>query len=80
MKEFCFCSFNFVSTIIYSQEYWLHKPSPTTRWLTRIQFVDTVFGWAAGDSGTVIHTTNSGQDWVIQNTGIISFGIDDMFF
>lgn len=69
-----------VSNVIYSQQYWIHKPSPTTKWLTRIQFVDTVYGWAAGDSGTVIHTSNSGQNWTVQNTGLVTFPIDDIFF
>jgi len=65
---------------VYCQEYWIHKPSPTIRWLTRIQFVDSLYGWAGGDSGTVIHTTNGGDDWVLQNTGVISFPLDDLFF
>lgn len=65
---------------IIAQEFWVQKPSPTRRWLTHIQFVDTVYGWAAGDSGTIIHTSNSGLNWVKQTSGITAFFIDDLFF
>jgi photosystem II stability/assembly factor-like uncharacterized protein len=65
---------------VFAQDYWLRVPSPTTRWLTRSCFVDTVFGWAAGDSGTIIHTSNSGTNWVVQNSGITDYPIDDIFF
>ena len=66
--------------ISYSQEYWIHKPSPVPYVLNRIMFADTLFGWASGDSGTVIHTTNGGNNWVVQNTGVIAYPIDDMYF
>jgi photosystem II stability/assembly factor-like uncharacterized protein len=66
-------------SILYAQQYWIQKTSPTAKSLTRIQFVDTLHGWASGDSGIVIHTTNSGQNWVIQNTGF-SGSIEDLYF
>jgi photosystem II stability/assembly factor-like uncharacterized protein len=65
--------------LLFAQQYWIQKPSPTTKKLTRLQFVDTLYGWASGDSGVVIHTTNSGQNWVIQNTGFDGT-IEDMHF
>jgi photosystem II stability/assembly factor-like uncharacterized protein len=68
-----------VPTCLFSQQYWLQQPCPTTKYLTRVQFLDTLFGWAAGDSGAVIHTTNGGQNWVVQQTGINAY-IDDMYF
>jgi hypothetical protein len=42
--------------------------------------LDTVYGWAAGDSGVIVHTSNSGTNWVAQNSGITNFAIDDIFF
>src|SRR4030095_671529 len=63
-----------------SQEYWRRIASPTTKWLTKCSLVDTVFGWAAGDSGVIIHTSTSGNSWVLQNTGITSFPISDICF
>lgn len=64
---------------LYSQQYWLPVSSPTNQKLKRGMFVDTVFGWAAGDSGVIIHTSNSGNNWVMQNSGTIET-IDDIFF
>lgn len=68
-----------VSELI-SQDYWLRVPSPTERILTRCWFVDSVYGWVAGDSGTIINTTNGGLSWGVQNTGISNYNIDDVFF
>lgn len=65
---------------IFSQEYWLRTPSPTTKLLMRCCFVDTVFGWAAGDSGVIIATTNGGLNWTVQNSGITNEFIDDIYF
>ena len=65
---------------LFSQDYWLRVPSPTSRWLTRSFLLDTIFGWAAGDSGTIIHTSNGGASWVNQNSGITGLPIDDIFF
>ena len=84
-KSFCF--FIYLSILVisfhnysFSQEYWIHKPSPVVHILNRLQFTDTLYGWASGDSGSVIHTTDGGQNWAIQNTGVTDYQIDDMFF
>jgi photosystem II stability/assembly factor-like uncharacterized protein len=39
-----------------------------------------LYGWVVGDSGTIVHTTNSGADWVLQNSGIESYPFDDIYF
>jgi photosystem II stability/assembly factor-like uncharacterized protein len=69
----------FLHNFVYSQNYWIRQASPTSRLLTKCIFVDSLYGWAAGDSGTVLYTTN-GQSWVVQNSGITSSQIDDIFF
>ena len=66
--------------MVFAQQFWLNMPTPTTKNLTKILFVDTLYGWASGDSGTIIYTTNGGGNWSVQNTGITSFQIDDSFF
>lgn len=76
---FLFLLLNLYSNV-FAQDYWLRVPSPTLQTLTRGFFIDTVFGWAAGDSGTIIRTTNSGQNWIVTNTGIANYAIDDVFF
>jgi len=52
--------------LTYSQQYWIPYPCPTTRYLTQLNFVDSLYGWATGDSGTVIHTTDGGSNWYVQ--------------
>ncbi len=62
-----------------SQQYWLSVPSPTTKDFYRCHLLDTIYGWAAGDLGIIVNTSNGGQNWNIQNTGI-DYMIDDIFF
>ncbi len=63
----------------FAQQYWLPQSCPTTKILYRIIFVDTLFGWASGDSGAVIHTTDGGHYWAIQQLGATDV-VDDMYF
>jgi photosystem II stability/assembly factor-like uncharacterized protein len=63
-----------------AQDYWLHVPSPTNRLLSKSCFIDSVYGWAAGDSGTIVYTTNGGLNWGLQNSGITNYNIDDIYF
>jgi photosystem II stability/assembly factor-like uncharacterized protein len=65
---------------VLSQEYWQRVPSPTTKWLYQSYFVDSVYGWAVGDSGAIVHTSNGGANWALQNSGIQNYPIDDIFF
>jgi len=41
-------------------------PSPVNSSLKQIYFVNDSTGWAGGDSGIIIHTSNGGQSWQIQ--------------
>jgi len=54
-------------------------PAPTFATLNRCIFTDTLNGWAAGDSGTIIHTSNGGSNWVKQ-VSTIDFSISEIFF
>jgi photosystem II stability/assembly factor-like uncharacterized protein len=56
-----------LQVLSYSQQYWIAQPCPTTKYLNKIIFVDSLYGWAVGDSGTVIHTTNGGSTWFVQS-------------
>ena len=55
-----------IQVLSYSQQYWIAQPCPTTKLLNKIVFADSLYGWAAGDSGTVINTTNGGLTWSLQ--------------
>lgn len=59
-----------ISLEAYSQQYWLKQDSPTTRNFFNCFFTDTLNGWACGDSGIIIHTSDAGQSWVVQETGL----------
>jgi photosystem II stability/assembly factor-like uncharacterized protein len=72
--------FFFASVCIFSQQYWIPQSSPTTKSLNKSFFVDTLYGWAVGDSGIVVHTSTGGANWVIQPAGIGPFPMDDVFF
>jgi photosystem II stability/assembly factor-like uncharacterized protein len=67
-------------TGIYAQTYWVQQSSPTTKQLYECFFTDSLYGWAIGDSGTVVHTTNSGANWSIQQTGVFSSELMDICF
>jgi photosystem II stability/assembly factor-like uncharacterized protein len=70
-----------IINIITSQNYWIRYPSPTTHYLNKFVFTDTLNGWAVGDSGVIIHTSNGGNNWVIQNSTLDSlYSIFDVFF
>jgi photosystem II stability/assembly factor-like uncharacterized protein len=64
---------------VYAQGTWESIESPTDQLLTSIYFVDSLYGWAVGDSGTIIHTTNGGTDWSFQNSKTEN-RITDVFF
>ncbi len=64
---------------LYSQGTWKMVQSPTDNFLNSIFFTDSLYGWAAGDSGTIIHTTDGGLNWAIQNSNNHN-RITDLFF
>jgi len=58
---------------------WERLNSPTDENLSSVYFVDSLYGWAAGNSGTIIHTSNGGDDWIIQDSKTEN-NILDIFF
>jgi photosystem II stability/assembly factor-like uncharacterized protein len=62
-----------------AQQYWVEQQCPTTKSLQHLMFTDSLNGWASGDSGAIVHTSNGGQNWSVQQSGII-ISIDDIFF
>lgn len=68
-----------LKNISQAQGMWERLNSPTTNNLSSVHFTDSLYGWAGGASGTIIHTTNGGADWVLQTTGTDN-NIIDIFF
>ncbi|MBS1516671.1 MAG: T9SS type A sorting domain-containing protein [Bacteroidetes bacterium] len=59
--------------------YWIVQQSPVKNNFTSCFFTDSTYGWIAGDSGVIIHTSDNGADWNVQITGIRN-NIYDIFF
>ncbi len=58
---------------------WIKIQTPVNITLRQLSFVDSLTGWAAGEAGTIIRTTDGGVDWKIQNSTVQTF-ISDIFF
>jgi photosystem II stability/assembly factor-like uncharacterized protein len=58
----------FLTQPAYPQWEW-QLPKPQGNTLFNVQFVDTSNGWAVGEFGTVIHTSNGGINWTEQEYG-----------
>lgn len=54
----------------FPQNYWKQIQSPVNQTLRNIFFADSLNGWAAGDSGTVIKTSDGGLSWYKQNSNV----------
>lgn len=60
----------FQSAKIYSQSQWQWQfPLPTGNTLNSIHFINDNTGFAAGSMGTIIKSTDNGENWVSQNSG-----------
>ncbi len=58
---------------------WERLTSPTNDVLRKLFFVDPNNGWASGLAGTIIHTSNGGNSWVLQNSTVTT-PVVDIFF
>ena len=76
---FLIISLSVLFSDVRSQSYWKSISSPVNTNLRNCVFTDNLNGWAAGDEGVIIHTSNGGNSFVIQNSGI-SYYINDIFF
>jgi photosystem II stability/assembly factor-like uncharacterized protein len=64
----------------YSQEpEWKRITSPANTTLTNLSFINNTTGWASGELGTIIKTSDGGRNWQIQNSNVPSF-ITDIHF
>ncbi len=80
-KKLIFFSIIFFSLnkICVSQENWTELSAITDWNLRSVSFIDSLTGWACGDFGTIIKTSDGGKSFVLQNSGTTSF-IFDIFF
>src|SRR4030066_1455692 len=80
---FCILSFFILMSFAHSSsaqtQPWKKLQSPVNITLRYLSFVDSLTGWAAGEAGTIIRTTDGGNSWEIQNSTVQTF-IMDIFF
>lgn len=53
-----------------AQDDWVKLPPPTSRTLYKLHFLDNRLGWAAGERGEIIKTTDGGENWTLQISNI----------
>ncbi len=56
-----------------AQDGWILQQTDANVTLSSVSFLlnagGSTSGWAVGENGTIIHTMNEGQDWIIQQSG-----------
>jgi photosystem II stability/assembly factor-like uncharacterized protein len=60
---FCFCA--------KSQTSWIKQTSGTKNALTSVYFSNENFGYAIGDKGTILKTSDGGLNWILDTSNII---------
>jgi photosystem II stability/assembly factor-like uncharacterized protein len=61
--------FFLISATILSQPQWQQLNSGTQSYLYDLHFVSETTGWAVGQEGTILKTSNGGNSWIQQNSG-----------
>jgi len=62
-----------------AQGTWSRIDVPTDDFLRAVYFTDSLYGWAVGNLGTIIHTSDGGETWVLQDSQTGN-EITDIFF
>ena len=78
-RFFLIILFLVASNLLYSQNDWIKLNSPTSLKIQKLFCIDSLNCWAAGDSGLIIHTSNGGTNWTVQNSDVSEL-IQDVFF
>lgn len=61
----------------FAEGQWLQQVSPVNQHLTKVKFVNSKTGWITTYSGSIMKTTNSGENWIVQysNPGKQMYGL-----
>lgn len=62
MKKLLLSAFSLITITTHAQT-WTQQTSGITSQLNAVKFTDTQSGWAVGDGGTILNTTNGGSTW-----------------
>ena len=77
--SFLICLLIFVTTLSYSQSGWVIQTSGTSEILHSVFFINSNTGWACGNNGMILKTTNGGTNWIQQTSGI-DHNLNSVFF
>lgn len=70
MRLFTIITFLFFSSAIFAQNFnWTPQNSGVSVLLNDVYFSDNQTGWAVGDDGIIVNTTDGGQTWNTQASG-----------
>ncbi len=69
----------FAVVAVNAQGTWERVNVPITQDLNSVCFVDSLYGWIAGDSGIIFHTVNGGSAWTRQETNA-TYDVEEVFF
>jgi len=64
----------------WAQGPWSQQDSPTTTDLESVFFVDANNGWIAAENGRILHTSNGGSSWQLQDTPFGTRDLESIFF
>ena len=78
-KKILFLGFTLICSLSYAQGSWELMEVPVDQHLRSVFFTDSLYGWAVGDTGTIIHTMDGGESWTIQDAGTTN-NIVNVFF
>jgi photosystem II stability/assembly factor-like uncharacterized protein len=67
-----------MSMQIIAQWFW-QNPLPQGNGLNKVEFISPSIGWAVGEAGTIIKTTNGGISWIPQTSGVQNDLLDVSF-
>lgn len=73
-QRMTFCTIAMVLLVACSapaQSHWVGLKRPATSGLNKVAFIDSLRGWIVGDSGAIFMTTDGGESWTMQNSGLL---------
>ncbi len=72
MKKLFSTAFGIIIIINAFSQDWIQQQTNSTADLSSIYFVNPNLGWAVGSEGTILKTTNGGDNWVLKSSGVTS--------
>ena len=81
MKKTILLIIVFATQLNFSNAQWVVQDlsSITTEGFAKVFFSDSLKGWVSGLNGTIIHTSNGGINWTLQNSGATGY-LRDIYF